>query len=89
MKLKFRDILNDLAEVTLTLRAGVKNRMLAWFSALVCIASVHTVRGGCIQEIRPVSYMLCVKRRQVSAPLGFSRGESERESLRAVFLCQP
>lgn len=60
MKLKPRDILSDLVEVTLILRGGVKTRIQAWFSALVYIASVHTIRGECTQEVPPFVYV-CIK----------------------------
>lgn len=60
MKLKPRDILSDLVEVTLILRGGVKTRIQAWISALVYIASVHTIRGECTQEVPPFVYV-CIK----------------------------
>jgi len=61
MKLKPRDILNDLVEVTLILRGGVKTRIQAWFSALVCIASVYEIRRECMQEVPPIMYMYVSK----------------------------
>lgn len=90
MKLKPREILSDLVEVALILRGGVKTRIQAWFSALVCIASVCTFRGECTQEVPPVIYMYVSKEKANLNTFGFFKGrEIEGESLRAVFLCQP
>lgn len=57
------------------------------FSALVCIASVHTISGECMQEVPPVMYMYVSKEEANLNTFGFFKWrETEGESLRAVSL---
>ena len=86
MKLKPRDIFSDLAEVTLILRDEVITRTQAWFSALVCIASVRTIRGDCMQEVPSVMYRYVLEEEANLSIFGFFKGK-DRLKGKASELC--